>query len=469
MARGRVLIVDDEASESKIFRFYIEALPVDTKVAGGTAEALALLASERFHAVLCDLVMDGGGGLEVLRFVQSRGLQVPVIIITGYGNEGTAEECVAAGAFDFVAKPVDRLSLLAVMRRALLRGGLIFDEITPPPVTRPPLKSPLLIGTSDAMHQVLTRVAKVAMADTNVCIYGESGTGKELVARAIHYSGPRADHPLIVLDCAAIPEGLMESEMFGHVKGSFTSAMSDREGVFQLADGGTLFLDEVAELPMPLQAKLLRVIQCREFRKVGGKHPIKVDVRIIAATNKDLRQMVSETKFREDLFYRLEVIPLVLPPLRQRKEDIPLLVDHFIQKFNRNNTKQIRGVSSRTMGNFLRYHWPGNVRELENCIERAAVMADHDILDVTDLSQILRSPSAGLSGVATSGEGDGWPKSLKDAERDLILKTLRTVQGNRTRAAELLGISLRGLHYKLKSLRQEGYAAASADGAEDDA
>jgi transcriptional regulator with PAS, ATPase and Fis domain len=258
----------------------------------------------------------------------------------------------------------------------------------------------------------------------------------------------------------------MESEMFGHVKGSFTSAMSDREGVFQLADGGTLFLDEVAELPLPLQAKLLRVIQCREFRKVGGKNPIKVNVRIIAATNKDLRQMVSDSKFREDLYYRLEVIPLLLPPLRQRKEDIPLLVDHFIQKFNRNNTKQVRGVSSRTMGVLLRYHWPGNVRELENCIERAAVMADEDILDVTDLNQILR-PAALDAKPPANEDGETWPRSLKDAERNLILKTLRNVQGNRTRAAELLGISLRGLHYKLKSLRQEGFTDAPSEGAEE--
>ena len=468
MAKGRVLIVDDDASEAKIFRFYLEALPVEVKVASGTAEATALLGSERFHAVLCDLVMDGGGGLEVLRFVQSQGLQIPVIIITGYGNEGTAEECVAAGAFDFVAKPVDRLSLVAVLRRALLRGGLLFEEITPPPpAARPSLKSPLLVGTSDAMNEVLTRVAKVAKADTNVCIYGESGTGKELVARAIHYSGPRADHPLIVLDCAAIPEGLMESEMFGHVKGSFTSAVTDREGVFQLADGGTLFLDEVAELPLPLQSKLLRVIQCREFRKVGGKNAVKVNVRIIAATNKDLRQMVGDGKFREDLYYRLEVIPLMLPPLRQRKEDIPLLVDHFIQKFNRNNTKQVRGVSSRTMGVLLRYHWPGNVRELENCIERAAVMADEDILDVTDLNQILRPATLDGSKSISTGENEAWPQSLKNAERELILRTLRNVQGNRTRAAELLGISLRGLHYKLKSLRDEGFTTSSTEGAED--
>jgi DNA-binding NtrC family response regulator len=463
MAKGRVLIVDDEVSEAKIFRFYLEALPVDTKVAHSTEEATSLLASERFHAVLCDLVMDGGGGLAVLRFVQSQGLQIPVIIITGYGDEDTAEECVAAGAFDFVAKPVDRLSLVAVLRRALLRSGLIFDEITPPPPTRTSLKSALLVGTSDAMNEVLARIAKLAKADTNVCIYGESGTGKELVARAIHYSGPRANHPLIVLDCAAIPEGLMESEMFGHVKGSFTSAMSDREGVFQLADGGTLFLDEVAELPLPLQAKLLRVIQCREFRKVGGKHPIKVDIRIIAATNKDLRQMASSGKFREDLYYRLEVIPLILPPLRRRKEDIPLLVDHFIQKFNRNNTKQIRGVTSRTMGVLLRYHWPGNIRELENCVERAAVMTDGDILEIADLTQVLRPGALDVASTPMDHGGTPWPRSLKDTERDLILKTLRNLHGNRTRAAEILGISLRGLHYKLKSLREEGLSTSATD------
>ncbi len=456
MSKPRVLIVDDEESQYEILRRYLQAYPVEVEVASGTAQAIERLCAERFQAVLCDLVMAAGGGMAVLRFAQSHGIQTPVIIITGYGDEETAEECLTAGAFDFISKPVDRLSLLAVLRRALLRGGLLFEEIPPPQPARQPAQFPHLIGNSDAMRAVLARVAKVAEADTNVCIYGQSGTGKELVARAIHYSGPRAAQPLIVLDCAAIPEGLMESEMFGHVRGSFTSAVADRDGVFQLADGGTLLLDEVGELTLPLQAKLLRVIQCREFRKVGGKHPIKVNVRIIAATNKDLRAMVEEGKFREDLFYRLEVIPISLPALRQRKEDIPLLVDHFIQKFNRNNKKQIRGISSTTMGVLLRYHWPGNVRELENCIERAAVMADGDILDVKDLNQVLRPIPA-----TPRSESDPWPRSLKEAERDLILKTLQSVQGNRTRAAELLGISLRGLHYKLKSFRQEGAAALS--------
>ena len=452
MSRGRVLIVDDEVEQSELLRLHLESLPINVQVAERAESAIKLLSTERFHAVLCDLVMPGDGGREVLRFVQSQDLQIPVIIITGYSDEETAEECLSAGAFDFVSKPIDHLSLLGVLRRALLRSGLIFEDMTERPVERPTPQFPHLIGKSDSMNAVLWRIAKIAEADTNVCIYGESGTGKELVAHAIHYSGPRANRPLIVLDCTAIPEGLMESEMFGHVKGSFTSAASDREGVFQLADGGTLFMDEVGELSLFLQAKLLRVLQCREFRKVGGKHPIKVNVRIIAATNKDLRAMVSEGKFREDLFYRLEVIPLTLPPLRQRKEDIPLLVDHFIQKVNRNNKKQIRGVSSHTMGVLLRYHWPGNVRELENCIERAAVMAEGDIVDITDLAQIVRP--AGADTLSSQLDGDAWPGKLKEAEWDLILKTLESVNGNRTRAAGLLGISLRGLHYKIKEMEQ---------------
>jgi two-component system response regulator AtoC len=453
MPGGRVLLADDQAGQLEILEMYLEGLPLDICRAEGTALALQRLSQERFHAVLCDLLMPGGGGLEVLRFVRSHGLSTPVIIITGHGDEESVEECVAAGAFDFLAKPIDRLAVVAVLRRALLRSGLMFEERLAPTSAAPRLQYPDLVGTSTAMQEVLARVGKVAEADTNVCLYGESGTGKELVARAIHATGPRAAHPLVVMDCAAIPEGLMESEMFGHVKGAFTSAARDREGVFQLADGGTLLLDEVGELSLPLQAKLLRVIQCREFRQVGGKQPIRVNVRIIAATNKDLRAMVGEGRFREDLFYRLDVIPITLPPLRDRKEDIPHLVEHFIQKFNRNNKKQIRGFSDRTIGTLLRYHWPGNIRELENCIERAAVMADTDTLDIADVDHILHPTKPQTFGPPPPPETA--LQSLKDVERDLILKTLESVQGNRTRAAELLGISLRGLQYKLKALRQE--------------
>lgn len=450
----RVLLVGNDACQCEGFRRSLQPLSIETQVAEGTAAAMNLLASGRFHAVVWDLGMPEGGTREVLQFIRSQALATPVIII-GCGEEESAEECLAAGAFDFLARPVDHMALLAVLRRALLRSGLVFEESkTPPPATRPRLHFPHLVGKSGAMEDMLWRIAKVADADTNVCIYGETGTGKELVAGAIHASGPRVNRPFIVLDCAAIPEGLMESEMFGHVRGTFTSAMSDREGVFQLADGGSLYLDEVAELTLPLQAKLLRVIQCREFRKVGGKHPMKVDVRILAGTNKHLRSMVAEGKFREDLFYRLDVIPITLPPLRERQGDIPLLVEHFIEKCNRKNNKRIRGVNSSGMALLLRHHWPGNVRELENCIERASVLAEKDILDVRDLAPILRSARNGEQLAPTNGVTR--PLSLREAERDLILETLKRVQSNRVQAAELLGISLRGLYYKLENLREEG-------------
>ncbi|MBP1776169.1 MAG: hypothetical protein H6Q86_2179 [candidate division NC10 bacterium] len=307
------------------------------------------------------------------------------------------------------------------------------------------------------MQEVLRRIAKAAEADANVCIFGETGTGKELVARAIHYSSRRSNRPMMVFDCTAVPEGLMESEMFGHVKGSFTSAVADRDGMFQLANGGSLLFDEIGELGLPLQAKLLRVIQTREFRKVGGKEPIKVDVRIIAATNRNLAEMATAGTFREDLFYRLDVLSIKVPPVRERKEDIPLLVQHFVEKFNRNNQKQIHGVHPKTMGALLRYHWPGNVRQLENCIERASVMADGPMLTIEDTSQIVRSSRITEDAAA---DKTSWPLNLKEAEKVLMLRALRSVGGDKTRAAELLGISLRTLYYKLKGL--DGGEASTA-------
>ena len=452
MTRGRILIVDDQPEQLEMLRALLRALPFEIQTADSTAAATEWLARERFHAAVCDLVMPGGGGAEILHFVRQHRIQTPIIILTGYAGADIAEVCMGLGAFDFVAKPFDRLSLIAVLRRALLRSGLMFEEIprTPPPAR--PTGLSYLVGGSEAMAQVFAQIAKVAEVQANVCIYGESGTGKELVAQAIHSLGPRRDRPLIVLDCASIPEALMESELFGHVRGAFTSAVSDHAGVFELADGGTLLLDEVGELTLALQAKLLRVIQCREFRKVGGRQPIKVDVRIIAATNKDLRAMVASKHFREDLLFRLEVVPITLPALRERKEDIPLLVEHLIARFNRTNTKQIRGVTGRTMAELLRYSWPGNIRELENVIEQAAVMCEGDLLEIADLASFLGSGRRG--GVAE--EVMPWPRSLKDAERELILRTLQNVQGNRTRAAELLRISLRGLHYKLREIHRQG-------------
>jgi DNA-binding NtrC family response regulator len=451
MSRGRILIVDDQPEQLQMISSILRSLPFEIQTADSTSAATEWLARERFHAALCDLVMPGGGGAEILHFVRQHRIQTPIIILTGYAGADIAEMCMGLGAFDFVAKPFDRLSLIAVLRRALLRSGLMFEEIPRTPPAQKPRGLTYLVGASEAMGQVFAQIAKVAEVDANVCLYGESGTGKELVAQAIHSLGPRRDRPLVVLDCASIPEGLMESELFGHVRGAFTSAVADHAGVFELADGGTLFLDEVGELSLPLQAKLLRVIQSREFRKVGGSQPIRVDVRIIAATNKDLRELVAAKRFREDLLFRLEVVPISLPALRERKEDIPLLVEHLIAKFNRANAKQIRGVTGRSMTELLRYSWPGNIRELENVIEQAAVMSEGDLLEITDLASFLRSGR----GPGVAEEVAAWPRSLKDAERDLILRTLQNVQGNRTRAAELLRISLRGLHYKLREIQRE--------------
>jgi two-component system, NtrC family, response regulator AtoC len=403
MVGGRVLIVEDAAGQGEILREYLQALRVDVAVAQSPAAAIRHLRRQPVHAVLCALGPPGGGGTAVVRALRSGGWPTPVILVAGDGEAPRGTEWRAAGAFDILRTPVERGALVAALRRALHRSG---RTGTPPSAPgAPAVTGDQLVGTSAAMADLRGQIAKVAAVGTSVCLYGESGTGKELVARAIHYTGPRAGYPLVVLDCPAVPVGLMESELFGHVKGAFTSATSDRPGVFQLAEGGTLVLDEIGEIPLSLQATFLRVLQGREVRPVGGRHPIPVNVRLIAATNRDLRTLVRAGQFREDLFYRLEGIPITLPPLRARPGDIPLLVDHFLAQVNRTSPKQIRGVRPRVLERLCRYPWPGNVRELENAIARAAVLADRDVLDLADFPQIL--PPAGASPTRRNGSGAG--------------------------------------------------------------
>jgi two-component system response regulator AtoC len=337
---------------------------------------------------------------------------------------------------------------------ATLRGAHELTEyFTTSPVGQTVRQLPFLVGMSKPILDILTQIAAMARAEAHVCVYGESGTGKGLVARAIHYSSRRANWPLIVFDCAAIPEGLMESEWFGHLAGSFASAVTDRDGMFHLAKGGSLVVDKIEELSLASQTKLLRVLQSGGFRKVGGNNLIKADVRIIAVSIKNLSELVDLGRFRRDLFSRLSTMSVTLPPLRERAQDIPILADHFIQRFNRHNERQIKGVSLKTMGALLRYDWPGNLRELESCIERAAVMCDGDTLELEELSQFLR-PERRRSHPISPGDSS-WPRSLKDAEQDFILKTLRRLDGNRAQTAKLLGISLRGLYYKLKGIERD--------------
>jgi two-component system, NtrC family, response regulator AtoC len=460
MGSGRILVLDDQTFLTDLLHRQVELLGLNVRLVGSSATALQLLQDEHFDAVLCNPSVDGKTQ-SVLRVLEKHWRSLPLILLHPQSNGGAHPWSLAPMALDVLSHPVDLPSLAQSLRRALLRSSMNADAA--PAAATPPFRQfAFLIGTSQPMQAVLRQVSKVAETDSNVCVYGESGTGKELVARAIHYSSRRAKGPLIVFDCTAIPEGLMESEMFGHVKGSFTSALSDRDGVFQLAEGGSLFIDEVGELSLPMQAKLLRVIQSREFRKVGGKQSIKVNVRIIAATNKNLRQMMAEGRFREDLLYRLEVIPVTIPPLRDRKEDIPQLVEHFVKRFNRHNTKQLSGVSSQAMAALLRNDWPGNVRELENCIERAAVMADGTTISAEDISFLIEQ---GGDRVSTDAH-QPWRRlkhARHEAERDLILNVLQTVNGNRKRAAEFLGMSLRSLQYKLKALQQPPTSPSSPD------
>jgi DNA-binding NtrC family response regulator len=451
MKLPQVLIVGSSPQAIEYLQGLVSSCATTDAVLSNQSDVLERISRGGYDAVT--LYIDGSRNSdpELVAALHRKTSNIPVIVIVERTMDMT--EWAVAGAFEVLVKPLDRSVACVVMHRAQTRrqlctGNRPFAAKTPSrKVARP---SAELIGDSEAMEAVYDWISKVASADANVCLYGDSGTGKELVARAIHDSSQRRGGPFVVLDCAAIPEGLMESEMFGHVRGAFTSAVEDRVGVFQLADTGTLFLDEVGELPLPLQAKLLRVIQSREFRQVGSSHSVRTDVRLIAATNRDLKGLLQRGHFREDLFYRLDVISITMPPLRQRKEDIPLLVDRFIQQFNGHRDKPIRGVSARTMRLLLQYDWPGNVRELQNCIERAGVVADGDVIDFTHPRQILHSGLRPDLHQAAEPRG-----TLREMEKACIKNALRQTRGNKVAAAALLGISLRGLHYKLKRLEGE--------------
>jgi DNA-binding NtrC family response regulator len=448
--KPRILFIDDVLSSSGLAEFLLQPLGAEIDCAESAEQALAHLDSKRaYDVVVSDVALPGISGFDLVQLLRQRKCEVPVILITGYNDAKTAELAREVGAFDFVPKPMDPQVFRLVVRRALEpRGSEAEAEALRRELPRA-LDGCEIIGDSKAMAAVYAFAVRVARSDANVCIYGESGTGKELIARAIHLMTERAGRPFVPLDCAAIPEGLMESQLFGHVRGAFTNAVADTPGVFEQANHGTLFLDEVGELSLSLQVKLLRVLQMREFRRVGGTSPIKVDVRVIAATNKDLALAVKDKTFREDLFFRLNVVSLHLPPLRSRKEDIPLLVQHFIKKLNGKNRRAIARITSQAMGLLLKQDWPGNVRELENCIERAAVLADGEEITVKDLVPFVSGENGHLSPSHRTA-------SLREMERDYVLQVLRSVDGNRTKAAQVLGISLRGLQYKLKQYAESG-------------
>lgn len=454
--KRKILLVDDEANVRKALSTSLQKAGYDTKEAASGAEALERLDEYQPEVMLLDLRMPKLDGMETLRRLKQRRGHMPnVVMMTAYGSANDVMEAMRLGAFDYVQKPFDLAQVKQVVAKALKQPEAEDDagSMRPSPEERADVPG-LLIGLSPAMQEVYKLVGKVSMSRATVLIQGESGTGKELIAKAIHANSPRADKPLISVNCGAIPEKLLESELFGYERGAFTGAVGRKQGLFEVADGGTLFLDEVGELTLPLQVKLLRVLQERTLVRLGGVESIPVDVRIIAATNRDLRERMQKELFREDLYYRLNVVPIKMPPLRERKEDIPLLIRHFLAKFSRETGKEGCYLSPAAVELMHAYDWPGNVRQLENTIERAVVLAsgpailpEHVQVHMEESSQTIESPSE-KQGIRY----DDRPMKdiIQEVEKEAITRALHREKGNRLRTAKRLGISRSALLYKME-------------------
>ncbi len=461
---GDILIVDDERSMREFLAIYLRRAGHRVEAAAGGEQALATLKTREFDVVITDLRMPDVNGLEILERTKQQYPDTQVIVVTAFATTETAIAAMKAGAYDYLTKPfkVDEVGL--VVERALERRSLARDNVVLRDEIKGRYKLDRLLGKSPPMQRVFDILRKIATTRTSVLLIGESGTGKELAARALHELSPRADRPFVAVNCGAIPEALLESELFGHVKGSFTGASSDKQGLFEAAHNGTLLLDEVAELPVAMQVKLLRVLQERRGKPVGGVAEREVDVRIVAATNRDLETEVEKGTFRQDLFYRLNVIQLRLPPLRERREDIPLLVEHFVRKFAAEHGRKVAGAEPEAMSALMAYHFPGNVRELENLIERAVTLAASDRLgrDAFPTLGGVTSPAAPLAASPTVPEtGLDLERVVEDFERSIIIGALERTSGNRTEAARLLGVSFRSLRYRLSKLGITGADSGS--------
>ncbi len=449
--KGKLLIVDDELSVRDSLGKWFREEGYEVATAENASEALTRLAEQRPDLALLDIKMRGTDGIELQRRFHEIDAGVSVIIMTGYATVESAIEAMKNGAYDYLKKPLDPEEVSLKVQKAISEKRTQQENVllreTVAEVGRPSE----MVGQSAAMQRIFEAIETVGPTDATVLITGESGTGKELVARAVHAASPRRFHPLVVIHCGALTETLLESELFGHEKGAFTGAQYRKKGKFEVAEGGTVFLDEIGDISLKTQTDLLRVLQEREIVRVGGNQPIKVDFRCIAATNKDLEKLIEEGRFRPDLFYRLNVFRIELPPLRDRKEDIPPLVNHFVQKFSKEMNKRIRRVAPSAMYLLQQYSWPGNVRELENAVERAMVVAQEPELREQDF--ILKSK-------AGNGEDDGG-KTLEEIEKTHILRVLEECGGNQTRAAEVLDIDRVTLHNKLKKYGWTKVAAAT--------
>ena len=442
MPKPAVLVVDDEPDLCELLSITLQRMDLDPRTAGTVGAAQRMLKTERYDLCLTDMQLPDGDGLELVKWIQQYAPTVPVAVITAHGNMETAVRALKLGAFDFVSKPLD----LAGLRKLVATAIKMSDEHT----TDTTVFGPQLLGTSSVMGKLREMINRVARSQAPVHISGESGTGKELVAKLIHESGPRRDGPFIPVNCGAIPTELMESELFGHKRGSFTGAVSDKKGLIQSAEGGTLFLDEIADLPLHMQVKLLRVIQEKAVRAVGEQSEVGVDVRILSATHRNLAQLVAEGKFREDLFYRVNVIELRVPSLRERPDDIPELSDAILRRLGR-RMKMTPPVLGKDALNALEtYAYPGNVRELENILERAITLSTGGEVSASDIQ--LRPTPVGTTPVAVASNGAPLGDHLEDIERDAIVKALEQTRYNKTAAAKVLGMSFRALRYRIKKL-----------------
>lgn len=447
----KILVVDDEVQIREMLRNNLTQMggfPVE--VASGGVEALEKIEKDVFDLVLTDLKMPEMGGMDLLKALKATRPEIMVIIMTAFGSIETAVEAMRTGADDYITKPIDFNELLIHLSKAQKESLLLRENRFLRMEVRKKFEYSSIVGKSRKILEVFSLIEKVAPSSSTVILYGGSGTGKELVAKAIHYHGPRAHKPFIPFNCGAIPESLVESELFGHTKGAFTGAIQAKRGLFEEADGGTIFLDEISTLPPSAQVKLLRVLQEREVMRVGSTDRTKIDVRVIAATNENLEANMKLGKFREDLFYRLQVFPIVLPDLKDRSEDIPLLAYHFLDIYTKVTQKALKGISKDAMNFLLEYHWPGNVRELENVIERAVIMADQEYLTPQDLPDYLREEFTNLI-----KRGVKARKSLEEIKEEYISQILQETGGNKRVAAEILRVNPRTLYRFEKKGRSE--------------
>jgi len=447
VSNPRILVVDDEMIVCESCKRILEEEGYEVGFALNGKEAFEKMKEDPFNIVITDLKMPEIDGMEVLRTLQKEYPDTVVIMITGFSTVETAVEAMKLGAFDYIPKPFTPDEVSIVVKKAIEQKRLLLENIYLRQELQEKYGFHNIVGKSKKMQEIFRIIAKVAPTDSTVLIYGQSGTGKELIARAVHFNSPRRDKQFVPVDCAVLSENLLESELFGHVKGSFTGAISTKPGLFEVADGGTIFLDEVGNISLSIQAKLLRVLQEREFTPVGGTKAKKVDIRLVAATNKDLEKMIKEETFREDLYYRLNFVPIYLPPLKERQEDIPLLAIHFLKKYSEEMGKMIKGFTPEAMEELMRYPWPGNVRELENVVGRTVVMIDEEMVRPEHLILPGKKEKEGL--------GDHVPitseelkeikkqvreKAVEDIERTFVLNALERHNWNITRAAEEVGM-----------------------------